>query len=69
MKLCFSGWIKGCDIEDIYDKEGNKIDVRQESEEQIAKMLSSGEYSVELQDCLLMCEDASWETFDFEKDL
>jgi len=67
--LCFSGWLRGVEIETAWKLEGTlgkDVDVSSYTSEQLAKALTEGTLSVCLRKILDDADDSNIEIFDFD---
>lgn len=65
--LCFSGWLRGVNVETATDHEGNTVDVSKMDSDELCNKLSNGELLVSLSDCMDNASDEEIEIFDFEE--
>lgn len=65
--FCFSGWVRGVEIKEATDVEGNKVDVSEMSSEVLADKLEAGELFISLADNLHNGKDEEVQIFDFEE--
>ena len=65
--LCFSGWVRGADIDWATNVNGEKVCVANLPAEELARKLEAGELFVSLGDYLYNSnDDAEIQLFDFE---
>lgn len=65
----FSGWVRGADVTECTDDQGNPVDVSEMDNEQLAELLEKGELFISLSECLDNCKDNEVEIFDYEGSL
>ena len=63
--LCFQGWLRGVEIENVMDTTGVSHDVSLMSPEELVKKLSGNGYFVSLASCMGNALDEEVEIFDF----
>lgn len=65
--FCFSGWVRGAEIETATDCEGKKVDVSNMDSSVLASKLEKGELFISLGDYLYDNRENEIEIFDFEE--
>jgi hypothetical protein len=64
--FCFSGWLRGVNIDHVTDAEGNSIDVSSLTSEELIERLESGKLFISLSGSLNCSnEDEEVEIFDY----
>ena len=67
--FCFSGWVRGAEIKEATDAEGQTVDVSAMDGETLADKLQKGELLIALGDYLYDNKDSEIEITDFEEAL
>jgi len=65
--FCFSGWVRGAEVETATDDKGKSVDVSKMDASELARKLSKGELFISLGDYLYDNHSNEIEMFDFEK--
>jgi len=68
IKFCFQGWVRGAEIKNVTDAEGELVDVSTMSPETLVQKLNNGELFISLADHLKDNIEEEIEIFDFETD-
>lgn len=64
--LCFQGWLRGVEIEEVTDVNGDTHDVSHMSAEDVVKTLNNGGYFISLANAIPQAGDQEIELFDFQ---
>ena len=67
VSLCFQGYLRGVEIEQVFDVDGESVDVSEVSSKEIADKLKSGEWSMSLHDALDNADSSEIQLHDFEE--
>ena len=63
----FQGWVRGADVTDATNAQGEKVDVSNMDAKELAEKLEKGELFISLGDHLYDNKDSEIEIFDFEE--
>jgi hypothetical protein len=64
--LCFSGWLRGANVEQALDANGDIVDVSGMDSEELVRKLNASALFVSLASCLGDNDEEEVELFDFE---
>ena len=67
VSLCFQGYLRGVEVEHVFDVNGEPVDVSEVSSKELTEKLKSGEWSMSLHDALDNADDSEIQLHDFEE--